>query len=158
LAVYILTASDGIDQFGDNVCAKRISQDRLEAGLWPMYKRTGHRKVIKPGDTFFIYLAGSKEGAQRIVALAQAKEMLHNPKISDSIRISLYPEQPIESVISLERIQNFITGVDIRGLLDKLSFIPVNKGKWGAAFQGGCRKISQKDYEIIKNLSELSRQ
>jgi predicted RNA-binding protein len=55
------------------------------------------------------------------------------------------------AVVLFDHIISFDSPIAIKLIIDKLNFIPINRVKWGAVMQTGCRKISEKDYESIIN-------
>lgn len=54
-----------------------------------------------------------------------------------------------ELVLKLSNINILKQPVDIIENLNKLSFIPENKKKWGVAFMGGARRINEADFKIM---------
>jgi predicted RNA-binding protein len=48
--------------------------------------------------------------------------------------------------IEFDKVVLYESPIDVKTKLDKLSFIPENRQKWGMVFMNGCRKISSADY------------
>lgn len=54
-----------------------------------------------------------------------------------------------DKVIRLSSICYLGTPVDLLTVLDRLSFIPDNRNKWGVAMMGGVRSLTPEDYIVL---------
>jgi len=144
---YIFTASDTELISGGNRPANRICRDRLKELRWPLYKRTFFRKHLKSNDICLFYIAGNKDFKHHIIAKAIVKNLTDSrgELVDDENLLSGIPYSEVffKDVTYLDKPFN------IKENLDLLSFIPSNKNKWGTAFQGGVKKISYADYQVI---------
>ena len=86
--------------------------------------------------------------------------IMRHPKmaeISKEHNLHLRPIKPVDYVnleeplkyIEFEKIVIYKNPINVKTKLDELSFIPLNKKKWGMVFMNGCRKISKEDYIIL---------
>ena len=144
--MYILICSDA-DTFDEcKESALNVAMNRLQNGVWPLYKGTRNRKHIKEDDKCLIYLAVGGEWAQHIIASAHVKAK-RNLKVSEAVDSKdLLVNRP-DQVLELGNI-GLIEPIPIRCLLGKLSFL--HSKMWGAAFQGGCRRVSPEDAELLE--------
>ena len=145
---YLFICSD-TETIEGNESAKNITIERLNKCLWPLYRGTKNRRLIKAGDCCLFYLAGRNDGAQHVIASGMVKSTeqwsIEKGVIDDVDLLSGMPEQ----VIHLHNIK-FIKPVSIRSHLDELSFIPKDRThSWGGALQGGCRKLTEEDYKVL---------
>jgi hypothetical protein len=139
---FLMVVTDGAGKHSALDLAKR----RLDQGLWPIYKGTRNRRAIAVGDILLIYLGGSKNWSQSVVASAKVKVIDEaGRRALPSIDSEDAQTNPPFKTLRLEDIQFFAEPVDIRHLLGKLSFLP-NSRKWGAALVGGCRRMTRQDF------------
>ena len=146
--VYILIAKDTENIRGKIIPAKIVVEHRLNNACWPIYDSTNHRTKLAPGDMILAYVGGISTNAQTFMASATIKSIVQGNSTFVKINkdIELYESN---QYLILEKIERFDPPISIRPLLDKLSFIPINKQKWGVALMGGCRIISRNDCNII---------
>jgi len=108
---------------------------------WGFGKNTAHRAKIKAGDKVVFYQAGGN--GQKFLGTA----ILASGAYDDSSSKNLFLD-PETYKIDLQNIVVWDNPKPFVHFLDKLSFIK-NKKFWGTYFQGGCRKISEKDFQTI---------
>lgn len=125
-----------------------IVTNRLNSLVWPLYKGTSHKDKIVVGDKCLFYIGGEKDLRRHILARATVVEVLINNDLIDDVDILTgLPEKRLV----LGGLKYLDEPKDIRKILDKLSFIPNKTKYWGVALQGGCKKISAEDFQIIIN-------
>ena len=108
---------------------------------WRIGKKTPHREKLSEGDKIIFYQGGENGG--NIVASAVLISNLQNGDFDD--------------FVNMNNLEIWSKSVDIRTLIDKLSFIK-NKKYWGLHFQGGIIKIPDVDYnKIIKKSKKLNK-
>jgi hypothetical protein len=146
---YLLLASDGMDANGGSYPALKILRYRLSNKIWGMNKRTWHRNEIKKDDNVIFYVAGRGVMHGNIMARAVIKDVKYYSRVYNSTysNDSFSVEIP-EKIIILGGVEYFKKNVNLKSLLGKISFLPLKK-KWGIYLQGGARKISNKDFELI---------
>jgi hypothetical protein len=146
--IFILIASDITDFSGQKLTAEEATMNRLTNVIWPLYSGTRNRKMIKDGDKCLFYLAGANAKAQSFIGEADVVA-IKRPKNITVLLSKLAVEQPPVEIIIFGAFSLYDEPKPIRPILDELSFIPKNRSRWGAAMQGGCRRISKEDYEVI---------
>lgn len=143
-ANYLLIKQHGLDAKGRNCTARASAQLLLDAKVWPLWDRTRNRKVIAAGDRLAVYLAGTSE----VIATAQ---VLKVEKWSNS-HARWYPlllDGIPAAVLVLENVSMLPVPVQVRQRLQQLSFVPRNSSKWGVAFMGGVRVVSDVDFKQL---------
>lgn len=145
---FILIASCLLSHKYGEMTGYDVTEYRLDDCIWPLYKYTRNRRIIRENDNLLIYIAGRSQYGRCFVAKATVAEVLNfNPRQHRSYYEPSYIVP--EKMIKLKDIEWFSKPVDIIGLLDQLAIIPSNKKKWGCIMHGGCRKLSNKDYNLI---------
>ena len=144
---YLFICTDADSVIGKS-SAHDVAMGRLKKKMWPLYAGTRNRIAIKTGDQCLFYLAGKMQHSQHFIAHAEI-EKKSDWKKSDGLVdgdniLSSIPQQ----VLLLAKIR-FVEPVSIRSFLKDLSFIPITNGNWGAAMQGGCKRMTREDYDII---------
>lgn len=145
---YVLVTTDAENINGKRVGAFSIAQMRLSQQVWPLFMGTPHRTKIKPGDKCLIYIAGNHPHSKHVVARIEVKSLMPSKRGAQIENLELLTDQSVSS-IHFSTVEYFEKPVDIRLLLNVLSFLPSNKQKWGAGMRSGCRAISRSDYQII---------
>lgn len=112
---------------------KEEFENRMKSKNWPIFMHTPNRKSLCVGDHVVFYLAG-REG-QKFLGSAQI-----NSEVKKTHRLDYFVE--------LTNTEIWIKYVRIIELLTKLEFIK-DKQVWGRFFQGGVRRISKKDFNVI---------
>ena len=133
-----------------------VTPAALNAGRWPLYLHTKHRSDFRPGDRVVIYVGGQQEGSKLFVASA---EVVSYELVTAVARRNVAPNvaegnQLAVGWLQLGTVKEFSTPVPILELLDRLSFIPENRARWGVALVGGVRRIDDRDWDLI--LSEAA--
>ena len=149
---FILISSDIVDFSGTYFGAFEAACRRLEYGFWPIYPGTRNRTQFSRGDACLIYIAGQGLNAQCIVWETKIVEIMRFRARSfdkDKLVVEQYPDQ----VIQLEDVRKLSPIFNVKRSLSKLSFIPKNRKRWGAAFQGGCRQVNQSDCNKILGIN-----
>ena len=153
---FLLIVSDGFDFSNQKKSAFETMQLRLESLTWPIYQRTPNKDIIKSGDECLVYIAGKGLNSRHIVCTFEVEEIDHkNISAKKTIEIDMANGTPIKYLVPKEIIF-FDNPVYIPSLLSKLSFIKKNKQYWGAYLQGGCKKITPSDFNLIVNQASAS--
>ncbi|WP_444920870.1 EVE domain-containing protein [Microbulbifer sp. CnH-101-G] len=146
---FVFVVSDSEDIDGNIISAKEILEYRISKLMWPLYRRTQNKSKLKVNDRCLFYLGGRKSNSQTIVGMSAVKSITpwlgHMRTIDHESILSEYPS----TVLHLQAFEYFNRPVEVKSILDDLSFIPQNRVKWGTAFQGGVRKIKRHDFDII---------
>jgi len=119
--IFVLTGTD--EEF----------QRRIEMEKWPIFRKTTYRQQVHESDKVVFYKAG--EGNKKFLG-------------TSTVSSELKPEGKTDFFLNLKEIDVWKKSKPIRHMLDKLDFIK-NKVQWGIYMQGGVRKLSEKDYELI---------
>ena len=146
---YILTCSDTEDIEGKRVPALKVAKARLKIHAWPLYKNTRNRRAICPGDICLIYLAGTSDYAQHLIAMADVGAVSDYSRMDDPGDDSILSMGVPTSILQFKKITLFDTPSPIRPLLEVLSFTNTDGRSWGGSLQGGCRHISYDDFRLI---------
>ena len=117
-----------------------VFKERIEANKWPIYDKTSFRKNLEVGDYIIFYMAGYHEG-QKFLGNARIAELPSKIKGTLTYNLSIkdadvWPERP-----------------SIRDYLTKLSFIK-NDFNWGIYLQGGVKRLTKKEYSMLKRKAE----
>jgi hypothetical protein len=143
---FILIASDSENQFGKRLTADEVIRQRILNKQWEIYERTKFKDILKKGDICLFYVAGKKTNAQHFIGEGIVKNLHLRPIKPINYVNSESPQKYIE----FENVITYEHPIDVKTKLDKLSFIPENRTKWGIVFMNGCRKISKTDYASLK--------
>ena len=143
---FIFVVNDSRDFDDRFVPAAELAELRLKHKKWPLYKNTRSRNQVQANDKCLIYLAGRGSKAQHFVAHAVVADVDSTRGIESPDPDTMLTEAPV-LVLSLSKVSKLNPPVGIKRILDQLSFI--KSKKWGGALQGGCKKISQADFELI---------
>lgn len=144
MAHYVLIKKSGSDINGANLSAWRCAERLLAAGLWPLWQHSRNRKAIVAGDKVAIYLAGTSEVMGR--ASVARKESW---SISHRKAYPLVLEGTPESVLILHAVETFECPIAVADRRSRLSFIRPGLTKWGVAFMGGTRAVSETDFRVL---------
>lgn len=142
---YLLLANDSQDVNGEKLEALSIAQRRMEKNCWELYQRTPHRRDIKEGDLCLIYLAGLGDLRQHVIAECTVKGNLPYKMREVDPALTDFPI----AYLSFASIRYFEEPVSVKDCLDRLSFIPVNRSRWGAVMRSGCKRLNTEDYEVL---------
>ena len=145
---YIFNSSNAKSLDGKNIAAYSVALARLRKKVWPLYQRTPFRNKISENDKCLIYISGSSGVfTQHFISNANIKGL----KISgiDKLNEDEYMTYGVPSMyLNLENIAIYKNPINIRDYVNKLAFIG-NKDNWGVYMQGGVRKISNEDYNLL---------
>jgi len=154
-----MSSSYWIFVIGQNHTGREVFEDKQKFEkfmkkemCWGVGSNTPYTGNIRSGQRGVFYLTG-KHG--KFSFISSFKTKTEPIKISKEAEKSLSPIITYWStyVIYLKEFNAFKKRVDIRKIADKLD-LTKNKSSWGAALQGGIRKISEKDYRMIVSLSK----
>jgi len=112
-------------------------RNRIEKKSWPIFKRTQNRGNLFPGDFVVFYKAG-KDG-QRFLGKANLNSE------AEKFNSLIY-------AVKLKNITMWKKGVEITEIVNDLLFIG-NPKLWGNYLQGGVKKITERDYNLITSKS-----
>lgn len=99
---------------------------------WLVGRRTPHRGILSEGDKILFYQGGEEGG--KVVASAELASGLQS--------------ENDDNFVQIKNFEVWKKPVDMRALIDKLSFIK-NKQHWGVYLQGGIVKTAGIDYNLI---------
>lgn len=137
---YIFVVADRT-KYSDKKTAIGTFDYLMDKKLWGFGKKTSYRKDIKEGDKVIFYLAGGE--GQKFIGTADIASKPERNKV-----LVKHFSDPDIYIIGLKNVETWDQPKNIAYLIDDLDFIE-NKEAWGAYFQGGCRKIEKKDYDLI---------
>lgn len=141
---YLLIKSSGPDRNGRNLTALASAKLLLDAKTWPLWTKTRNRKVIAAGDRLAVYLAGSSEViATAVVSRVEKWNAIH------ANRYPLMLDSAAHATLILGDIHLLTTPVTVKERLKQLSFINQESEKWGVAFMGGTRAVSDDDFRVL---------
>lgn len=148
---YILVCIDSLlSATGTTEPALVVAQRRILAGRWPLYARTKHRLDICEGDRALIYAGGQRGHSRVFIATTR---IASNQPVNSARRLSLPTnldgDNPPVSWLTFADTNKMVPTVHMSELLEKLSFIPKNRSRWGVTLMGGVRRISDADWAII---------
>lgn len=145
---FILVASDQAPEFGPPLSAAKVASHRLSNNYWPLSQRTPNRKLLKAGDQCLVYIAGTKACSQTFYGSASIEAVAFWSEPDKFGIDSLAMGSVYETKLRLTKVCIFSNPVAIRPLLNRLEFHEDRKD-WGRSLQGGCRKITRSDYEMV---------
>lgn len=143
---HILICTDTETFDGSKESALNVASARLKVKAWPLFRGTRNRAALQPGNTCLIYLAGKKDLAQHIFAIAEVSGKRDAKRQFKSIDSEDLLVNSPDQVLEFGQV-DLVAPIPIRTFHGVLSFM--NSSKWGAAFQGGCRKLSEEDAQIL---------
>jgi predicted RNA-binding protein len=153
---FVLTAADSIDVYGHSVSALEVVLARLKDCRWGMYKNTRNKGVIATGDRLCIYASGQRAGGMSFIGTATVGNFLQNLQWRVSDFNNHYLAEPPIKLFELTDVVTFTKPLKIKDVRDSLSFIPTH-AKWGVVMYGGCRQISDDDFELIVRASKYGK-
>ncbi|MEO7326485.1 MAG: hypothetical protein ABIW82_16825 [Dokdonella sp.] len=153
---YLLTKRAGLAASTGKALTARACTVRLfEAGIWPLWTATRNRRRIAGGDHVAVYLAGN--GLSCMAGLAtvaiverwSSRHLAHYPLVLDGTP---------EAVLRLSDTTLFNVPVPAKPMLGALDLfaggVPL---KWGVYFMGGCRAISEHDFDVLTGRASTRR-
>lgn len=141
---YILIKKKCTDRNGKELSALESAKILLNNNTWPLWDTMRNRKAIQAGDRLAIYLAGSSE----VVATAKVLKI----EKWNSIHANRYPltlDGTPEAMMILAECSLLTPAIKVKCLLQKLGFINHQTPKWGVAFMGGCRAVTDTDFDLL---------
>lgn len=149
---YLLIKSAGNDIKGATLTPLESATALLQTGIWPLWEHTRNRKAISKDDEVAIYLSGTD--LPRVIAKAKIAS-IENWSASISKLYPLQLDGQPYSVLMLTNIEFFKYPISVRHKLSQLSFINKASPKWGVAFMGGTRSLSENDFKLLTNSMSL---
>ena len=134
---YLLITNDGYDFNGSTEPAFNILQRRIEEKAFPIYRTTRHKKDLKIGDTVFLYVAGHRINAGKVLYQAKISDC-RKPKDTESYDVSELGD--IEFLCCLDNIIK-LNPIVLKDVLIKEKLIDANNKKWGAYLMGGVKSL-----------------
>jgi len=126
---------------------------RMEDGFWGIGERTPNRRNLKKADSVVFYLgAPEKTFAGTAVLKTDCYVLTDEQKESYGHGDAFYTS---DYGVELEDIDQWPTPVAVEFLLSNLDFIE-NEEYWFPYFQGGVRRISEKDFRTIVGSRETT--
>lgn len=151
---FILVTSDPDLLSGTRGTAYLLAKARLDSGLWPIYARTANRARLVPGAPLAFYIAGTKRNSGMIVATARVRDRREGHQIRGPVDPEKYMTDQPATVLELEDVRYLKTPLEFRTKLKLLSFRPKNLTKWGTILMGGCRAVSEPDWNVLFNAAQ----
>jgi hypothetical protein len=145
---YVLVAMDGTGKYGELITAGDLVEFRLNVKQWPLYRKTRNRLSIVKDDCLLFYCGGKKTGGL-VVGFGYVNDIVPftNHQSLQEFQITIGPTP--ELVIELKKVTVFPTPLPLKSIVTELECYPTGSNKWGTILQGGCRKISDRDCELI---------
>jgi predicted RNA-binding protein len=151
---YLMTVSPVIDFDIGKLPARIVLKQRLDQNLWPIYKHTRNRNRLKKNDKLIFYLSAGGTNLKN----SKIQQCFFAEATSSSTVQHVNFHQPEtwdihcpDKGIQLKEAKYFIRPVYVKTIFEELFFIK-NPQKYGAYLQGGCRNISEDDYNLIVSL------
>jgi hypothetical protein len=150
---FIFIASDCDVSRLSKPSAYQVAKYRLQRRQWGLGLHTRNRNALRPGDAVIIYVSGQRESGRQFIASCTVASQVKGVNMSVASAIDAPNHDGNVSVVSavqLKDIQFFNHPVPVATLKQKLHFIKKpDSPKWGAYLQGGVKRISGRDYELI---------
>lgn len=146
---YLLLSSDVYDVNDAIASAYNVASERLKRKVWPLYPRTSFAKFIQPGDLCMIYIAGKKKFSRMIVATATVADV-KEARRSDWFELEELLVDSPNRIIFFDQVTYVSVPVPLRELLSKLELTKFSANNWGAYMQGGCKRLSRHDVNVIQ--------
>lgn len=147
---YLLTKREGFNAGGRMISARQCATALLDVGVWPLWEHTRNRAAIRAGDQVAIYLAG--DGSSQIMATAEVLKVGQWDRKMAATYPLMLDGTPV-SVLHLHGVNVLEKSIPVRQCLNDLSFIRKGVVKWGVAFMGGCRALTQRDFAVLTSIN-----
>ena len=131
---------------GRRIPALEVLRNRVENRFWSLSKRAPNIKRIREGDKVVFYVASSE-----VKGFAGTGVVASNPHpMTPEQKFHAFgtPSEAFDYSIELENPVLWPEVKEVEPLIGKLSFIK-SKRRWGSAFRGGIKRITEEDYNII---------
>lgn len=141
---FILIKKKCTDRNGKDLTALESAKILLANKTWPLWDTMRNRKAIQTGGRLAIYLAGTSE----VVATTKVLKI----DKWNAIHANRYPlmlDGTPEAMMILSEGSLLTPPIKVKLLLQKLSFINHQTPKWGVAFMGGCRSVTDADFDLL---------
>jgi len=146
---FLLIKRSGFLSNHSAVSATEGAKALLKAGVWPLWRNTKCKNMVRSGHRVLIYLAGPESDCGNVIASAVISGVVD---WEDRKHRRGYPlmidGEPLKALL-LEKVSVFDKPVSVSDRLDHLSFIPENKKKWGVAMMGGMRSLTDSDFMVL---------
>jgi len=147
---FLVVKRSGYHKGGRLLSATDAAKEILQVGFWPLFFRSPCRRMVKPGHSILIYLAGGESDCQAVIASAVVKDVIDwDAKVHARLYPLMLDGQP-ETVMNLVDITFFPEPVLIKSKLSQLDLVPKqNPSKWGAMLVGGMKSLTENDYSVL---------
>jgi hypothetical protein len=143
---YLFIISDRLDSEGKKVTGREVYDFLMDKKVWGLHPTTQHRAVIGKGDRAIFYLSGAGGG---FIGTGVVASTAYVDKSGESDNW-WFNRSEVNYRVDLTDIDKWNKTKPIQPVLAELSFIKNKKTKnWGAYLQGGVRKITDDDYNVI---------
>lgn len=149
MGTYVLIATDAQRLTRGTRAAYSVAADRLQRKVWPLYYRTSFARSIASGDVCYIYAAGSQRHRQSIVGRATVETVTDWSQQADWYEHDKLLTDTPEKIIHFSLGDLFEEPVSIRPLLSKLDLTGRRDTAWGSFFQGGVKKLTEHDVQVL---------
>lgn len=143
---FLLMKRDGIGSDGRSLSARAAALKLLDAGVWPLWEHTRNRLAFSVGNKVAIYLSGLGQGL--VVATAEVVAIVPWDRATARSYPLVLDGTPF-TVLRLGKVRVLEEPVHVRGRLDRLSFVRPGAVKWGVAFMGGTRPLTEGDFQAL---------
>ncbi len=149
---FVLIKREGLARDGRALSALESAKALVDGGVWPLWEHTRNRKSIGAGAKLAVYLAGH---GGKVIATACARDV--TPwSASLARRYPLVLDGVPGAAIHLQDVRMLPTPVQVRSRIGELSFlVGRNASKWGVAFMGGTRAVSEQDFRVLTTPARL---
>jgi len=143
----IVTRLDTGDQ---RISPEVLLEERLKRGAWPLNRNTAHARKMKPGDRAVFYVARKAQG----YAAAQARiaSSAWIPTTRELAKLQAPGDEFLgaDYYIRLDEISRSPMPVPASELRRSLDLLAGAGSAWGARLQGGAKRLSTHDFELIR--------
>lgn len=147
---YMLIKKSGATKSFTNLTPRDTALMLLNSEIWPLYKNTPCKKMVRQGEKVVIYLSGNQLDSKHTIASATIDLVEEWNERKHRKKYPIFIEQEPALVLKLKDIDIFSKPVDIKKNLASLSFYQnANPKKWGYAVMSGVRRITPNDFEIL---------
>lgn len=132
--------------------AHEVATFRLEKKEWGVTRSTKCIYQVKPEDRILVYVSGYRENARAFIACATVSSCLLDIKHGLGYNIdSPTNDRHVVSnyLFQLKDIQLFPTPIPLAEVKEELEFIPTGTKYYGVYLQGGIRRLSEHDYDLV---------
>jgi predicted RNA-binding protein len=155
---YLFVAADTHHSSIGMPSAHEVAKHRLKNQAWGLNLCTSFVSALKPEDRAVVYISGRREFARHIVASATMSSAAKEVR-SSKLRMRIDAPRNLGVILAplaveLKNVKLFKHPVDIRSIAGALDFIKSPEPRrYGKYLQGGVRRISESDYNLIVRLA-----